>query len=145
MDSLIEGKELTRDDLSSMVKGKLREKIPELVKALEGKMSQHHVQKLSLSLNHYLSINESIAEVEALIQQKCVPFQSVIDLLLTVPGVSLTAAQAILAEIGPDMSVFHSAMHLSSWAGVSPKNNSSAGKKKSKRITNGDAYLKTIL
>lgn len=145
INSLIEGKELTPDDLSKMVKGKLREKIPELIKALEGRMSQHHVQKLSLSLNHYLTINESIAEVEALIQQKCVPFKSVIDLLLSVPGVNLTAAQAILAEIGPDMSVFHSAMHLSSWAGVSPKNNSSAGKKKSKRITNGDAYLKTIL
>lgn len=86
-----------------MVKGKLREKVPELVKALEGKMSQHHVQKLSLSLNHYLTINESIAEVEALICQKCAPFKSVIDLLLTVPGVNLTAAQAILTEIGADM------------------------------------------
>jgi transposase len=145
INSLIEGKELTHDDLSSMVKGKFREKVPELVKALEGKMSQHHVQKLSLSLNHYLTINESIAEVEALIHQKCAPFKAVIDLLLTVPGVNLTAAHAILAEIGPDMSVFHSATHLSSWAGVSPKNNSSAGKKKSKRITSGDAYLKTIL
>lgn len=93
--------------------------------ALEGKMSKHHVQKLALSLNHYLTINESIAEVEALIHQKCAPFKSVIDLLLTSPGINLTAAQAILAEIGPDMSVFFSAAHLSSWAGVSPKKNGS--------------------
>jgi len=108
-----------------MVKGKLRDKVPELVKALEDKMSQHHIQKLSLSLRHYLTINESIAEVEAIIRQKCEPFKSVIDLLLTVPVVNLTAAQAILTDMG----AFHSAQHLSSWAGVSPKNNSSAGKK----------------
>lgn len=67
------------------------------------------------------------------------------ELLQTIPGVSHQVATGILAEIGNDMSVFPSHGHISSWAGVCPGSNESAGKKKSSRVTHGNKFLKTTL
>lgn len=65
-----------------------------------------------------------------MIEEKCKPYQQEIELLDTIPGVDITSAQAIVAEVGTDMSVFETPERLASWAGLSPSNNVSAGKKK---------------
>jgi len=143
--SLLAGEELDEDKLAKITKKNLHKKIPELIEALNGKLSEHHISKPKVTLEHYFYINESIYNVEQLIAQKVKPYEHLVALLDTIPGINVTSAQAILAEIGTDMSVFHSALHLCSWAGVSPRNNESAGKKKNTKITKGDTYLKTIL
>ena len=63
----------------------------------------------------------------------------------TIPGVDLTAANAILAEIGGDRSAFPTAQHICAWTGLAPGNHQRAGKKKNQRITHGNNYLKTVL
>jgi transposase len=72
-------------------------------------------------------------------------FQSLILLLMTIPGVDVLSARVILAEIGPDMSRFPTAGHLLSWAGLCPCNDESAGKRRSTRLRKGDQWLKTML
>jgi transposase len=85
---------------------------------------------IKIILEHLAFIEESISEVEQLIDEKVKPYQQEVELLDTIPGVDKTAAQSIIAEVGVDMDVFPSADHLASWAGLSPGNHESAGKKK---------------
>jgi transposase len=73
------------------------------------------------------------------------PFQRLIELLVTIPGVSTRAAEVVLAEIGTDMARFPTAGHLASWAGMCPGNNESGGKRMSGRTRHGDRYLKAVL
>lgn len=80
-------------------------------------------------------------EIDTLIQ----PYHQEIELLDTIPGINQDAAASILAEIGPDMSKFPTEAHLSSWVGVCPANNESAGKKRSKKNRRGNKGLKTVL
>lgn len=91
------------------------------------------------------SINAQIGHIEARIERYAVELQQEVDLLQTIPGIGKETAMNILAESGNDMEVFPDHKHLASWAGVSPGNNESAGKKKSTRITHGNKYLKTAL
>jgi len=118
------------EELAQLAKGKLREKIPELTKALNGKMDLHHAMMLQMVLEHLAFLNEQLAEIDRLLAEKCKPYQQEIELLDTIPGVDKVSAQAIFAEVGPDMSVFKTQERLASWAGLSPGNNESAGKKK---------------
>ncbi|MEW6275313.1 MAG: IS110 family transposase [Bacillota bacterium] len=95
-------------------------------------------------LEHLVFLNEQqLAEIDRLIEEKCKPYQQEMELLDTIPGVDKVSAQAILAEVGPDMSVFETQERLASWAGLSPGNNKSAGKK-STRTRPGNQYIKTI-
>ncbi len=72
-------------------------------------------------------------------------YKTNIKLIETVPGITSNSATGIISEIGVDMSVFPDAKHLCSWAGLTPQNNESAGKKKSVRIIRAGVYLKTLL
>ena len=90
-----------------------------------------------------LPIWQSIG-LEAMIDEMCDPYKELVDLMITHPGINKIAAQAILAEIGPDMDVFHSEDHLASWCGLSPANNESAGKKTT-QVRSGNNHVKTIL
>lgn len=67
------------------------------------------------------------------------------SLLCTIPGISITAASSIIAEIGIDMSSFPTAEHLCSWAGLAPGNHESAGKRKSVAVNKGNPYIKSML
>jgi transposase len=118
----------------------------EIKAALDGKLTFAQAEKLKLIRRHFDHMNSLKAELESLIIRLAEKFQPQIDLLLTVPGIGepLTAIR-ILAEIGADMSVFETAKQLCSWAGLSPQNNESAGKKKTTRIARAGAYLKPLL
>lgn len=96
-------------------------------------------------LNHLNSLKIHLNEVEEAIDQEIFSFSKQIDLLTSIPGVALVAASSIIAEIGTDMSAFKTAEHICSWAGLSPGNNESAGKRKSVAITKGNPYMKSML
>lgn len=131
--------------LAEMARKRLRGKIPQLKEALQGHVDDHHRFLLGQILAQVEFIENQIAQVEARIEALMGPFEEAVARADTVPGVERTAAQGIIAEIGPDMSRFPTAAHLSSWAGISPGNNESAGKRKSGKTTKGSPWLKRLL
>lgn len=96
-------------------------------------------------LDHIVHLEELVERLTCRIEELLVPFAPAAERLQTIPGVGERVAQVLLAEIGPDMSVFPSADHLSSWAGMSPGNNESAGKRHSGKTTKGSHWLRTML
>jgi transposase len=98
---------------------------------------------LHLHLTHIAALDTAVADVEGRIREALAPFRAAISLLMTMPAVSETAAAVILGEIGDDMSKFPSAGHLLSWAGLCPRLDESAGKRRSTRTRPGAPWLKT--
>jgi transposase len=143
--SLLEKDRLSREEISQLAKGKLKKKVDLLEKALNGKLTEHHRFLLRMHLENIDHIAKQIKKIDAEIQRKMVPFQKESNLIQTIPGISEVNASAILAEIGVDMSQFPDKAHLSSWAGVCPGNNESAGKKKSGKTQKGNSFLKGAL
>lgn len=133
-------------EVDGLISGKCKASPEEIRAALDGELNPTQAEKLSLIRQHMDSINTLKAALEKLIFEIAAKYQPQIDLLMTVPGVStpLTAIR-ILAEIGADMSVFETAKQLTSWAGLTPQNQESAGKKKTTRIGRAGAYLKPLL
>ncbi len=131
--------------LADLAKGSLRNKRAELVKALNGKITQHHIFMLNLILETINNINQQIVQLEAQMEKYRASMVTQVELLETIPGISRQIALGILGEIGTDMTNFPDHQNLASWAGVCPGNNESAGKKYSTRITKGNKYLKTTL
>lgn len=113
--------------LAEMVCGRLRAKIPALREALENHFDAHHAAIARSGLAHLDQLDEAIAIVSGNIMEAIAPYQWAVDLLCTIPGVSRRTAECLVAEIGVDMSVFPTAGHLASWAGMCPGNNKSAG------------------
>jgi transposase len=132
--------------LDGLVSSKCKASPDEIRAALDGELTPAQTDKLKLIRLHISEINDLKIALENLIYKLAAKYQPQIDLLLTVPGIStpLTAIR-ILAEIGADMSVFETAKRLTSWAGLTPQNQESAGKKKTTRIGRAGAYLKPLL
>ena len=143
--ALLTKDELTREEIKAMVHGKLRSKTDQLVEALNGKLTYHHRFLLKFHLENIAFMAEQIQELEKEIQERMIPFQKESNLIQTIPGISVITASAIIAEIDVDMSPFPDEAHLSSWAGICPGNNESAGVKKSGKIRKGDKFLKAAL
>jgi len=142
--ALIEGK-TSPQEMAKLAKGTLRKKIQALEPALEGKLEPHHRFLLGLQLKRVHAAEEDLATLEQQIQQRLEPYAAQLALLDEIPGVNRGLAGAIIAELGVDMKVFERVSQLTSWAGVCPGNNESAGKRKSSRITKGNVYLKSAL
>src|SRR5215472_17404061 len=138
--ALIEG-QASPKEMAQLAKNKLRNKIPELELALEGRIEEHHRFLLKLQLDRLESVEKHIEVLQQHIQQKLQPYTAKLALLDEIPGVDCILAAVIIAELGVDMSVFESVSQLASWAGVCSGNNESAGKRKSSRIPKG-TYLR---
>ena len=144
--ALLENQSKSAPELAEMAVYKLRKKIPELAEALEDhQLNDHHRWLIRQSVEHAQFVEGQIEEVEQMIEERLRPYRKQYELLMTIPGVKETNAASILAEIGPDMAVFPSADDLSSWAGICPGNNRSAGKSKSSRIKRGNKFLTPAL
>jgi transposase len=117
----------------------------QLAQALKGYVRDHHRFLLGLHLRQIESLDQAIAAIEKEVGDKLDPFREAAELLKTIPGVGDTCAQVILAEIGPDMSRFAAPAQLRSWACLSPRNDESAGKRRSTRIRKGANWLKATL
>lgn len=144
IEALLRG-ELTPEEMSCLARGKLRKKKNALREALVGKVTKHHVFMIKASLEHIKSIEKLIVGIDGEIEIKLERHRKEYELLQTIPGVKEQGAASILAEIGTDMERFPTEEHLSSWAGMSPGNNESAGKKKVCGTTHGNKSLKTTL
>ncbi len=116
-----------------------------LVEALRGRVRDHHRFLLRLHLAQIDALRAAVHEVEARIGEVLRPFRERAQLLTTIPGISDTVAHVIVSEIGIDMSRFPTSAHLISWAGLCPRNDESAGKRRSTRIRKGAPWLKTTL
>ncbi|GAA3609352.1 IS110 family transposase [Nonomuraea rosea] len=146
MGSLIAGERNPRV-LAEVARSTLRRKIPDLVEAFTGHFTDHHAFLLATMLARVDQISHDLARVEARIEELIAPFaQAAVHRLDEIPGIGITAAQAIIAEIGLDMSRFPTAAHLASWARFAPGIKESAGKRKGRGATgHGNRYLARVL
>jgi transposase len=142
--ALIDGQD-DPDRLADLAKRSLRGKIPELKLALHGRITEHHRFLLRALMDQIESLEGLIARFDAQIEQRMAPLVEATQRLRGIPGVGLQAAEVIVAELGTDMTVFPTAGNLSSWAGMCPGNNESAGKKRSGKTTKGSQWLRTTL
>src|SRR5580693_395735 len=143
-EALLEGTK-TVDEIADLARGRLRLKIPELRRALAGTFTDANrfiLRQLLADLSH---IERDIQALDEQIAQRLEPWQREVELLLSMPGLDRVAIASILAETGPDMSVFGTADKLAAWGGVCPGSNESAGKPKRAPTRKGDKYLRTIL
>lgn len=131
--------------MAELAKARLRSKRAELAKALEGRVKPHHRFILSELLCQIDNLDETIEHFDAQIAEYCHPFEQVVVHLDTITGIGPDIAQALLAEIGPDMSRFGNARRLSAWAGVAPGNNESGGKRRSGKTRPGNRIVKSLL
>jgi transposase len=131
--------------LADFAQGQLRGKIPELEKALQGHVTEHHRFMLRLLWKELAQQEELIAELDGKIDEQTRPFADEIERLDQVPGVDRRVAEVVLAEVGADLKAFPTHQHLASWAGMCPGNEDSAGKRQRRRITPGNRWLKRTL
>jgi transposase len=144
--SLIRG-ELDPGKLAELAEGRLRAKIPELRLALEGHFGAHHRFLVEHLLGHLDELERHAEELSGRIAEQLDPLLDGAGLkrLDAIPGVNRTTIENVIAEIGVDMSVFPDEHHLSSWAGICPGNEESAGKRLRSRTTRGNRWLRRAL
>jgi transposase len=132
--------------LADLARGSLRSKTARLTEALTGRFSEHHAFLLAQMLRRVDAITADVATVQERIDVQIAPFAQAVARLDEIPGVGPTAAQAILAEVGLDMSRFPTPAHLTSWARFAPGVSESAGRKKGNAGTgHGNRYLARVL
>ncbi len=131
--------------LARLANYRLRASQEKLREALRGRVTKHHRFLLRLHLNQIDALDASIATIDQQVEAGIAPFRVAVELVTSIPGVSDLGAQVIVSEIGTDMSRFPSEGQLISWAGMCPRNDESAGKRRSNRVRKGAPWLKTTL
>lgn len=131
---LIDGLIAGRKDLDVLINecyhGKLSASKEELKEAITGRLTSHHAFMLKQMKAHIVYLESQITLIDEEMDNKLAEYNEQLELLQTIPGVGRDGARGILSEIGANMEVFPNEQHLSSWAGICPGNNESAGKKK---------------
>lgn len=144
LEALVAG-ERDPETLSDLALRGMRNKIPLLNQALSGHFNDHHAFMVDTMLRAIDDTTRLIDTLSEEISRQLQPFQRQIDLLITIPGIQAATAAVIIAEIGAETSVFPTAGHLASWAGMCPGNNQSGARSKNCSTTKGDAWLKGAL
>lgn len=144
LQAIVQG-ESDPEKLAELGNVRLRCSRVQLIEALRGRVTDHHRFMLRQHLRMIEELERSISEFDRRIEVALQSFRDDIERLTAIPGVSTTAAQVILAETGADMSRFPTVGHLLSWAGLCPKLDESAGKRRSTRIRKGAPWLKPVL
>ena len=129
LEALIAG-ETDPGKLAALAHPRIKAPPAQLREALRGRIMKHHRFLLRLHLQQIDAIDTAIAEIDREVNERIEPFRTTVELLTTIPGISELGARIIAAEIGNDMSRFATAAHLISWAGLCPKNDESAGKRR---------------
>lgn len=144
LDALAEGRNVL-DELPNLLYRTVRGKKEAISAALEAGLRDAIRPLLALHLNRLEALEENIQKVEQLIAKHLSPYEDRLNLLMTIPGVSLISASVIVAEIGIDMSQWPTAKHLSAWGGVAPGCRESGGKFKKTKTLKGNPYVCTTL
>lgn len=133
--------------LAQLARGRLREKIAQLERALTGRIRDSHRLLLKLHLEHIDDLNAKISQLSGEIDRLLLPFdpEKAIERLDAIPGVNAQVAQVIVAELGLEMSRFPTAAHAASWVGLAPGRDESAGRNRSSRVRQGNKHLKAAL
>jgi transposase len=131
--------------LAELATGKLRTKLPQLERALTGRVGAHQRFLLAQQLAHVDALDELIERLSAEVQERLRPFVATVARLDTIPGVGLRTAETLVAEIGTDLGRFPTSGHLASWAGMCPGNDESAGKRRTGTTRKGDQWLRSAL
>jgi transposase len=133
--------------LAQLAEGRLRGKQPQLQQALQGHLTEHHVFLLETMLGHLNYLEQEVAKFSQRIEECLRPFLTAeqIQRLDLIPGVNRRTIENVVAEMGADMTRFPDEQHLSAWAGMSPGNEESAGKRIRSRTTKGDSWLRCAL
>ena len=131
--------------LADLARGRLRDKLPALERALAGRFGPHQRFLVAQILAHIDFLDETLQRLDTEIEERERPFEAVLDRLDTIPGVARRVAEIIVAEVGPDVHRFPSPGHLASWAGLCPGQDESAGKRRSGKTRKGNRWLRTAL
>jgi len=145
-DYLISSDSFDPEYCSSLLQKSLKKKAATVIESIEGyQMTWEQKERIVMVRSHLEFVQQSIAKLDEKLDKMVAPYESAITLLCTIPGVDRASAITIISEIGTDMSQFANSKRLCCWAGLTPGNNESAGKKKSVRITRAGVYLKPAL
>jgi transposase len=144
LNALIAG-ETDPEQLVAVTGGRLKASHAVLVEALRGRVTKHHRFLLKLHFEQIVALEAAVDAVDEEVGSVLAPFRVAVANLTTIPGVSDVVGQVIISEIGLDMSRFPTVGHLISWAGLCPRNDESAGKRRSTRLRMGAPWLKTML
>ena len=139
---MLEQPNLTLEDITPLLRKNSKSSPEDILKSINGSFDECQSSKMAICLN---SIKECIDLLEEQILKLAIKYTTEINLLLTMPGIKELSAIFIIAEIGTNMNVFINDKHLVSWAGLSPRCNESAKKKKSVKITKAGVYIKPLL
>lgn len=146
LDKILENPLDTSFDIEPLIHSSMKDKISELELAIDGYITPEQAGKLKIIKKHFEDLESRKTELEELILALASPYQQELDLILTAPSFkNIFSAVGIISEIGVNMEPFPSAKHLCSWAGLTPTNNESAGKKKSVRVSKAGCYIKPLL
>ena len=132
-------------DVAPYLSKRIKTPAEKIQAAVDGEMCAEQAEKLRIIRSHMSSLELCKANLESLILSTAQKYLPQLELIMTVPGIQTYSAIGIISEIGVDMSVFPTSKHLCSWAGLTPQNNESAGKKKTTRISRAGAYIKPLL
>ena len=144
IEALIAG-ETNPTKLASLADRRVKASQQEFREALRGRVTKQHRFLLRLHLNQIDSLVAAIATIDAQVEADLGPFRTAVEQVISIPGIKNLGAQVIVSEIGIDMTRFPSDAHLISWAGLCPRNDESAGKRRSSRLRKGAPWLKTTL
>ena len=144
LEALIAG-ETNPAKLASLASRRVKASPEQLREALRGRVTKHHRFLLRLHLNQIDALDAAMATLDAQVEADLGPFRTAVELITSIPGVKDLGAHVIVSEVGIDMSRFPSAAHLISWTGICPRNDESAGKRRSNRTRKGAVWLKTTL
>jgi transposase len=146
VDMLLSGRKVEPCEIAELAKARLRTKIPQLTETLEGHhMNDHHRWLIRQSVDHIVLLDGQMEALEERIMEQLRPYRREFDLMCTIPGVKDLNAAAVLAEIGPDMTVFPTGDQLCSWGGICSGNNRSAGKNRSGKTKKANKFLRSAL
>lgn len=137
--------EVTPDNIGDLIHSSMQEKIPVLLKAMDGALTPIQKKLVQAILDHIDDMTRRINDLDDIINNEMKHYEDAINKIDELPGIGKRSAEVILAEIGIDMSRFPTAAHLASWSGLCPGNNESAGKRKSGKTNKGSKHLKSIL
>ena len=132
-------------DVKPYLTKNIKKPIEQIQAAVDGEMCAEQAEKLRIIRSHMDSLELCKLNLESLILSTAEKYIPQLNLVMMAPGIQSFAAIGIISEIGVDMSVFPTSKHLCSWAGLTPQNNESAGKKKTTRISRAGAYIKPLL
>lgn len=137
---------INHEEISSRLLRSLKKKSESVIESIEGyQMTDSQKYRMRLVHAHMDYITSTISDIDSMIDSLVEPYDNAVKLLCTIPGVDRNSAITIISEIGTDMTQFSNSKRLCCWAGLTPGNNESAGKKKSVRITRAGVYLKPAL